>query len=48
MAQQTGELFRLEEAGIAGREDVLLTIGSAYESASMRRVAPPSFGPLKG
>ena len=37
-------VFRCEP----GREDVLLTIASAYEAASMRRVPPPSFGPLKG
>jgi Asp-tRNA(Asn)/Glu-tRNA(Gln) amidotransferase A subunit family amidase len=29
-----------------GREDVLLKIASAYESASKRRVPPPAFGPL--
>jgi Asp-tRNA(Asn)/Glu-tRNA(Gln) amidotransferase A subunit family amidase len=37
-------VFRCEP----GREDVLLKIASAYEAASMRRVPPPSFGPLKG
>ncbi len=37
-------VFRCEP----GREDVLLTIASAYEAASMRRVPPPSFGPLQG
>jgi amidase len=36
-------VFRCEP----GREDVLLKIASAYEAASMRRVPPPSFGPLK-
>jgi amidase len=36
-------VFRCEP----GREDVLLRIASAYEAASMRRVMPPSFGPLK-
>jgi len=35
-------VFRCEP----GREDVLLKIASAYEAASMRRVPPPSFGPL--
>jgi Asp-tRNA(Asn)/Glu-tRNA(Gln) amidotransferase A subunit family amidase len=35
-------VFRAEP----GREDVLLTIASAYEAASMRRVPPPAFGPL--
>jgi amidase len=37
-------VFRAEP----GREDVLLQIASAYEAASMRRVPPPAFGPLKG
>jgi Asp-tRNA(Asn)/Glu-tRNA(Gln) amidotransferase A subunit family amidase len=37
-------VFRAEP----GREDVLLTIASAYEAASMRRIPPPAFGPLKG
>ncbi|MEA2775213.1 MAG: amidase, partial [Acetobacteraceae bacterium] len=36
-------VFRAEP----GREDVLLRIASAYEAASMRRVPPPAFGPLK-
>ncbi len=36
-------VFRCEP----GREDILLKIASAYEAASMRRVPPPSFGPLK-
>jgi amidase len=35
-------VFRAEP----GREDVVLTIASAYESASKRRVPPPAFGPL--
>ncbi len=35
-------VFRAEP----GREDVLLKIASAYEAASMRRVMPPSFGPI--
>ncbi|HEX4366241.1 MAG TPA: hypothetical protein VH023_05400, partial [Rhodopila sp.] len=37
-------VFRAEP----GCEDVLLKIASAYEAASMRRVPPPAFGPLKG
>jgi Asp-tRNA(Asn)/Glu-tRNA(Gln) amidotransferase A subunit family amidase len=37
-------VFRCEP----GREDTLLKIASAYEAASMRRVPPPSFGPLQG
>jgi Asp-tRNA(Asn)/Glu-tRNA(Gln) amidotransferase A subunit family amidase len=37
-------VFRAEP----GREDVLLRIASAYESASRRRVPPPMFGPLTG
>jgi Asp-tRNA(Asn)/Glu-tRNA(Gln) amidotransferase A subunit family amidase len=37
-------VFRCEP----GREDALLKIASAYEAASMRRVPPPSFGPLQG
>jgi Asp-tRNA(Asn)/Glu-tRNA(Gln) amidotransferase A subunit family amidase len=35
-------VFRAEP----GREDVLLTIASAYEAASKRRVPPPAFGPV--
>jgi Asp-tRNA(Asn)/Glu-tRNA(Gln) amidotransferase A subunit family amidase len=35
-------VFRAEP----GREDVLLTIASAYEAASKRRVPPPAFGRL--
>jgi amidase len=35
-------VFRAEP----GKEDVLLRIASAYESASKRRIAPPDFGPL--
>jgi hypothetical protein len=35
-------VFRAEP----GREDVLLRIASAYESASRRRIPPPAFGPL--
>jgi len=35
-------VFRAEP----GKEDVLLTIASAYEAASKRRVPPPDFGPL--
>jgi amidase len=35
-------VFRAEP----GKEDVLLTIASAYEAASQRRIPPPDFGPL--
>jgi Asp-tRNA(Asn)/Glu-tRNA(Gln) amidotransferase A subunit family amidase len=35
-------VFRAEP----GKEDVLVKIASAYEAASKRRVAPPTFGPL--
>jgi amidase len=35
-------VFRCEP----GKEDVILTIASAYEAASKRRVPPPAFGPL--
>ena len=35
-------VFRAEP----GKEDVLLRIASAYESASKRRISPPDFGPL--
>jgi Asp-tRNA(Asn)/Glu-tRNA(Gln) amidotransferase A subunit family amidase len=35
-------VFRAEP----GKEDVLLTIASAYEAASKRRVPPPAFGPI--
>jgi Asp-tRNA(Asn)/Glu-tRNA(Gln) amidotransferase A subunit family amidase len=37
-------VFRCEP----GKEDVILKIASAYESASKRRVPPPAFGPLPG
>ncbi len=37
-------VFRAEP----GKEDILLTIASAYEAASQRRVPPPDFGPLSG
>ena len=36
-------VFRAEP----GKEDVLLRIASAYESASKRRIPPPPFGPLR-
>jgi Asp-tRNA(Asn)/Glu-tRNA(Gln) amidotransferase A subunit family amidase len=36
-------VFRAEP----GREDVLLRIASAYETASRRRIPPPRFGPLQ-
>ena len=36
-------VFRAEP----GKEDVLLKIASAYETASKRRVPPPMFGPLQ-
>jgi Asp-tRNA(Asn)/Glu-tRNA(Gln) amidotransferase A subunit family amidase len=35
-------VFRCEP----GKEDVILTIASAYEAASRRRIPPPAFGPL--
>ena len=35
-------VFRVEP----GKEDIVLRIASAYESASRRRVPPPAFGPL--
>jgi amidase len=35
-------VFRAEP----GKEDILLTIASAYEAASKRRIPPPAFGPL--
>lgn len=35
-------VFRAEP----GKEDVLLSIASAYEAASKRRVPPPAFGPV--
>ncbi len=37
-------VFRTEP----GKEDILLSIASSYESASQRRVMPPDFGPLPG
>ena len=35
-------VFRAEP----GKEDLLLTIASAYEAASKRRIPPPAFGPV--
>src|SRR5215510_13541897 len=35
-------VFRAEP----GREDVVLSIASAYEAASKRRIPPPAFGPI--
>jgi hypothetical protein len=35
-------VFRVEP----GKEDTLLTVASAYEAASKRRIPPPAFGPL--
>jgi amidase len=35
-------VFRAEP----GKEDILLTIASAYEAASNRRIPPPAFGPF--
>jgi hypothetical protein len=35
-------VFRAEP----GREDIVLTVASAYEGASKRRIPPPAFGPL--
>jgi amidase len=37
-------VFRAEP----GKEDLVLKIAAAYETASKRRIAPPSFGPLPG
>ena len=37
-------VFRAEP----GREDVILRVASAYQSASERRVPPPAFPPLPG
>jgi amidase len=37
-------VFRAEP----GKEDLVLKIAAAYEAASKRRIAPPSFGPLPG
>lgn len=36
-------VFRCEP----GKEDLILKIASAYESASRRRISPPQFGPVK-
>jgi amidase len=36
-------VFRAEP----GKEDLLLTIASAYEAASKRRIPPPAFGPVQ-
>ena len=36
-------VFRAEP----GKEDVILKIASAYETASKRRIPPPAFGPLR-
>jgi hypothetical protein len=31
-----------------GEEPVLIKVGTAYESATHHRLAPPMFGPVKG
>ncbi|MDA9545619.1 hypothetical protein ACM43_14485 [Bradyrhizobium sp. CCBAU 45321] len=36
-------VFRCEP----GKEDIILNVASSYEAATMHRVPPPSFGPLK-
>ena len=43
---QPGLPFSLVFRAEPGKEDVLLKIASAYESASKRRIPPPAFGPL--
>ncbi len=45
---EPGMPFSLVFRAEPGKEDVLLKIASAYEAASMRRVPPPAFGPLRG
>jgi Asp-tRNA(Asn)/Glu-tRNA(Gln) amidotransferase A subunit family amidase len=44
--QAPGLPFSLVFRAEPGKEDVILTVASAYEAASKRRVSPPAFGPL--
>jgi amidase len=44
--QAPGLPFSLVFRAEPGKEDTLLTIASAYEAASNRRIPPPAFGPL--
>ena len=44
--REPGLPFSLVFRADPGREDTLLRIASAYESASRRRIPPPAFGPL--
>ncbi|HEY4738583.1 MAG TPA: hypothetical protein VIH63_14440, partial [Xanthobacteraceae bacterium] len=46
MVPEPGLPFSLVFRAEPGNEDVLLTIASAYEAASKRRIPPPAFGPL--
>jgi amidase len=48
IVRDPGMPFSLVFRAEPGKEDVLLKIASSYEAASMRRVPPPAFGPLKG
>jgi hypothetical protein len=43
---EPGVPFSLVFRAEPGKEDILLTIASAYEAASKRRVPPPAFGLL--
>jgi len=43
-----GVPFSLVFRADPGREDLILRVASAYQSASKRRVPPPAFGPLPG
>ena len=43
---EPGLPFSLVFRSDPGSEDVLLSVASAYESASQRRIPPPAFGPL--
>ena len=43
---EPGLPFSLVFRSEPGREDVLLNIAAAYETASRRRIPPPDFGPI--
>jgi amidase len=45
---EPGLPFSLVMRAEPGKEDILLTVASAYEAASRRRIPPPDFGPLRG
>ena len=43
---EPGMPFSLVFRAEPGKEDIQVRVASAYEKASQRRIAPPSFGPI--